>query len=618
MTTDRLQRSPNQALYRYMPEQPYSWATSRYRGGAIGTNPNATKDLDVSEEWLKPALLQLIEPFAVNGLPTSTALRDLIDKEQYRLVTPLDLRATRFPNTFHCPRCDFFRRVDATRSPGTCPNSKCHQIELQQFNWVYAHTCGEIAEITTPVNPCRNGHRNRWRLTDWKQRGSRWVWRCLCGETDPRSVATMWCRSCSGGQMTLRRSSSQDLHHAQQIIVLNPPTRTEHASLASEYLPKAAVAQVLGILDRGKDGLRKAGLIADSDSEDLIQQIGARLGLDADDPMLGALVAKARGAKDTSAPWLAQVDSLGLDGDRLETAGQECLQLALALDADPLDLTELKATEPVGRHPEIDRVAAQLSQPFGIASVTLLRKLPIASVVAGYTRIGRQAMTETKRGSQPVGFRFFPTLKETRIPMYGVRTETEGLMFHLDPRLIIRWLVRNGLIADPVPAKADQARRWLLQNLDPVTNVFDPPAGQVTRAVVTLVHSASHRMMKSLAARCGLNIDSLAEHLFPLAGAFLVYANKRSQFTLGGLEYVFRHDLADALTELTAETRCLFDPVCRDRETACAACLFLSEISCARFNSALSRKVLFGGPESLVPSAAGKFEGRAWTGFWIP
>ena len=50
-------------------------------------------------------------------------------------------------------------------------------------------------------------------------------------------------------------------------------------------------------------------------------------------------------------------------------------------------------------------------------------------------------------------------------------------------------------------------------------------------------------MMKSLAARCGLNIDSLAEHLFPLAGAFLVYANKRSQFTLGGLEYVFRRDL---------------------------------------------------------------------------
>jgi hypothetical protein len=615
MTTDRLLRSPNQALYRYMPEQPYSWASSRYRGGAVGLNPNAITDLDVSEEWLKPALSQLIEPFAINGLPTSAALRDLIDKEQYRLVTPLDLRATRFPNTFHCPRCDFFRRVDTTRQPGKCP--KC-QIELQQFNWVYAHACGEIAEITAPVNACPRGHRGRWRLTDWQQRGSRWVWRCLCGAADPRSVATMWCRSCSGGQMTLRRSSSQDLHYAQQIIVLNPPTRSEHASLASEHLPKAAIAQVLGLLDRGKDGLRKAGLIADSDSEDLIQQLAARLRLAADDPMLGPLLDKARGAKDTSAPWLAQVDSLGLDSERLEQIGQECLQLALTLDADPLDLSGLKTTEPIEQHPDIDRVAARLSHPFGIASVTLLRKLPVASVVAGYTRMGRHAMVETKRGPQPVGFRFFPTLKETRIPMYGVRTETEGLLFQLDPQLIIRWLADNDLITDPMLSMADQAQQWLLQNLDPVTNIFDPPEGQVTRAVLTLVHSASHRMMKSLSARCGLNIDSLAEHLFPLAGAFLVYANKRSQFTLGGLEYVFRRDLADALTELTAETRCLFDPVCRDRETACTACLFLSEISCARFNSALSRKVLFGGSESLVPAAAGTFEGRAWTGFWLP
>src|SRR6266536_3426855 len=115
MTTDRLQRSPNQALYRYMPEQPYSWATSRYRGGARGANPNATTDLDVAEEWLKPALSRLIEPFAANRLPYSAAIRDLIDKEQYRLVTPLDLTATRFPNTFHCSRCDYFRRVDASR-----------------------------------------------------------------------------------------------------------------------------------------------------------------------------------------------------------------------------------------------------------------------------------------------------------------------------------------------------------------------------------------------------------------------------------------------------------------------------------------------------------------------
>jgi hypothetical protein len=616
MTTDRLQRSPNQALYRYMPDQPYSWATARYRGGAIGANPNATTDLDVAEEWLKPALTRLVEPFAVNGLPTSAAVRDLIDKQQYRLVTPLDLRATRFPNTFHCSRCDYFRRIDATREPGQCP--KC-RIQLEQFNWVYAHTCGEIAEITAPVNPCPSGHRGAWRLTDWQQRGSRWAWRCMtCGAADPRSVATMWCRSCSGGQMSLRRSNSQDLHYAQQITVLNPPPRAEHASLSSEHLPKAAVAQVLGLLDPGKTGLRKAGLIADSDGEDLIQQLAARVGLPADDPLLAPLIEKARGSRDTSAPWLAQVDALGLEDERLEHIGEECLQLALALDADPLGLAGLKTTEPAERHPGIDRVADLLYQTFGISSATLLRKLPVASVVAGYTRMGARAYADTRRGPQPVGFRFFPTLKETRIPMYGVRTETEGLLFQLDPIRVVQWLARNDLITEPALTTPDQARQWMLQTLEPVTDIFEPPADPVTRAVLTLVHSASHRMMKSLSARCGLNIDSLAEHLFPLTGSFLVYANKRSQFTLGGLEYVFRHDLADALTELTAETRCLFDPVCRDRETACTACLYVSEISCARFNSALSRKVLFGGQASLVPAAAGPFGGRVWTGFWTP
>ena len=616
MTTDRLQRSPNQALYRYMPDQPYSWATPRYRGGAIGVNPNATTDLDVAEEWLKPALVRLIEPFAANGLRSGAAIRDLIDKEQYRLVTPLDLRAARFPNTFHCSRCDYFRRIDATRDKGVCPSCR---IPLEQFNWVYAHTCGEIAEITPPVHPCPNGHRGAWRLTDWQQRGSRWVWRCMtCRSADPRSVATMWCRSCAGGQMSLRRSNSQDLHYAQQITALNPPTRAEHANLVSEHLPKAAVAQALGLLQPGKEGLRKAGLIADSDGEDLIQQTAARLGLAADDPMLAPLIERARRTRDTSAPWLAQVDALGLQGERLEMVGEECLQLALALDADPLSLEGLKATEPADRHPSIDRVAGQLSQIFGIASVTLLRKLPVASVVAGYTRMSMTAWADNRRGPQPVGFRFFPTLKETRIPMYGVRTETEGLLFQLDPLRIIQWLAGNGLITDPALTTADEARQWMLQNLDPVTSIFEAPNDQVTRAVVTLVHSASHRMMKSLAARCGLNLDSLAEHLFPLAGAFLVYANKRSQFTLGGLEYVFRRDLGDALTELTAETRCLFNPVCRDRETACVACLHVSEISCARFNSALSRKVLFGGQASLLPAAAGTFGGRAWTGFWLP
>ena len=199
--------------------------------------------------------------------------------------------------------------------------------------------------------------------------------------------------------MSLRRSNSQDLHYAQQITVLNPPTRAEHASLASEHLPKAAVAQALGLLEPGKAWPpqsrphRRHRRQRTSSSR---PPPGS--GWPADDPMLAPLIEKARRTRDTSAPWLARVDALGLDDERLELVGEECLQLALALDADPFPLG-MKETEPPERHPGIDRVAAQLSGPFGISSATVLRRLPIASVVAGYTRMGARQPSRTGGGS---------------------------------------------------------------------------------------------------------------------------------------------------------------------------------------------------------------------------
>src|SRR6266576_1860553 len=106
MTTDRLKRSPIQTLFRNMPGQPYPWATSRHREGVIGGNPRATRPLDVPEEWLAERLRRLVEPFTLNGLPSAPAIGAVIDKGQYRLVTALDLTATRFPNTFLCEMCD--------------------------------------------------------------------------------------------------------------------------------------------------------------------------------------------------------------------------------------------------------------------------------------------------------------------------------------------------------------------------------------------------------------------------------------------------------------------------------------------------------------------------------
>ena len=92
-----------------------------------------------------------------------------------------------------------------------------------------------------------------------------------------------------------------------------------------------------------------------------------------------------------------------------------------------------------------------------------------------------------------------------------------------------------------------------------------------------------------------------------------------------------RFDLADALSELDAETRCMFDPPCRRSfGGACVACLHVSEVACQRFNSVLDRNLLFGelpthvlpartpGTSASAPVATAGTGGAQWTAFWTP
>ena len=40
--------------------------------------------------------------------------------------------------------------------------------------------------------------------------------------------------------------------------------------------------------------------------------------------------------------------------------------------------------------------------------------------------------------------------------------------------------------------------------------------------------------------------------------------------------------------------KCVFDPICIDRDKACLGCLFINEISCKHFNKDLDRRCLIG------------------------
>ncbi len=638
MALAELNRSRMQALWNHLPGQPYNWETS---AAVLGATPRQVTELDIAEDWVRAQLRRLIRPFAEarSGVPNGGPELDIIDRTQYRLVQAEDLRAERFPNTYRCEQCGIFTTPRTIGGAPTCPSG---HGTMNQFTFVEIHTCGHLSPLRSPR--CRNNCDRPMALRNTRSLNTAlWNWQCTRCRTN--ADVSRWC-SCRDGRVSISRATQSSAYYPQQITVLNPPTRSGHGSLAGALARPAAIAQVIGALPVGHSELLQAISTGSQSAEDTTLATLANLGVAEGSDMWKQLMDLAKAKEGTPSTWQADVDALGLSDEHLEVIGDEMLQLALTAGAQPLTLDELAAEAAGTSMAPLYATYRPLLNRYHLADVTLLRELPIAFIVAGFTRQSSAATRAGRAGaSTAVKFNFFPDQRGGKFPMYGLRSETEGLLFRIDQLAIVRWLVASGVVADPGVSTADEAQKWLLKVMDPVSDIFRAPENQISKAVLGLVHSMSHRMMKALAARSGLNVDSLAEYLFPSAGAFLIYANTRSQFTLGGIEHVFRYDLADALTELDAETRCMFDPPCRRSfGGACVACLHVSEIACQRFNTVLDRNLLFGAlPTSTLPTSSTSSStacntagwtaataaaatagpvtttsGPVWTAFWTP
>jgi hypothetical protein len=381
------------------------------------------------------------------------------------------------------------------------------------------------------------------------------------------------------------------------LTLLNPLSRSDYSHLTAEHTFAAGIASCLGALPPGLAGL-KAASADDTADENKIREAAGLLGYDDDSPELAKMLADFAASASPRTSWRDEVAGLELADETLEPLGEECLQLSLARDAGALSIGELTTmsagTALAARH----ATYPELLRRYGLVEVTLLRELPLAFLVPGFTRLGSTADGQTR-------FNYFPATRKSRYEIYGQRVTTEGLLFRLDPKRVVRWLVTSGVVDDP---KTKDALRWLMRVSVPVADLFNPTGHRITDAVLGLVHSASHRAMKALGVASGLHTDSLAEYIFPANAAFLIYANSRSEFVLGGLEHVFRYSLDQVLTDLDAERRCVFDPLCRHAPAgaACAACLHVSEVACSRFNTVLDRNLLWGSvPSANAPSEPG-------------
>ena len=131
----------------------------------------------------------------------------------------------------------------------------------------------------------------------------------------------------------------------------------------------------------------------------------------------------------------------------------------------------------------------------------------------------------------------------------------------------------------------------------------------ITYYVYNLLHSMSHSLLRQAAYLCGLDKNSLSEYILPNIPAIFIYCQNSQGFSLGALFNLFEAYFDKWLTSMRNELeKCIFDPICIERDRACAGCLYLNEISCAHFNKDLDRRFLIGWYD--------KDSGERIYGFW--
>lgn len=243
-----------------------------------------------------------------------------------------------------------------------------------------------------------------------------------------------------------------------------------------------------------------------------------------------------------------------------------------------------------------------------IVNVQASGKVPFVMAVYGYSRQNNEITDVTKLCA-------FNPENATKSNIYATRMETEGVLFEIDRRAILRWLVQNKVIADVEYSDSmsdAEVKAWFLRNCnhDAITTFgeIDDSVDYRFFWVFRLIHSLSHELIRQAAIISGLDKSSISEYLFSEIPAIFIYCQNTQGFNLGAMFSAMESQLNFWISSAMEEIQqCVFDPVCRDESGACAGCLFLTDVSCHYMNKQLDRRLLTGYTKS---------DGMRIFGFW--
>ncbi|MFC4601817.1 hypothetical protein [Cohnella hongkongensis] len=246
--------------------------------------------------------------------------------------------------------------------------------------------------------------------------------------------------------------------------------------------------------------------------------------------------------------------------------------------------------------------AKQDLENYGMETAALVENFPVLMMAMGFTR---KSFDRRKAILNP----FRQRVKDReKIVIPVLRNENEAVVFKMDSRRVLAWLVLNKWVNEPQFTVTIQSAHAYIYDLCKFSAVNQEDLAQLkptdylddsqmlsTIMTFRLLHSFTHGLFQAGKSILGLDIDSLSEYLFPSSLATAIYVTKLEGGGMGALTAAFDNDLSRWIRGLYEKMNtCLYDPVCHDHSGACHACMYL-KFSCTYFNHGLSRNLLIDG-----------------------
>lgn len=612
----KMRRGKQQILFSYLPGKTFDFER-------VATIARVQSIRGIQRTDLNAAILlqKIAEEAQAWDEPYRPILRDgmLRDPSRFILLEPKGVQAEMFPRILWCQNRACSRVLDYTlrevSPPTTCP--VC-EGQLVQLRFIKIHRCGALQPLVAPrCQRCRTSAQMALD-TRGSERISNFRWVCRrCNTTT--SLFGGRCRECdwpgANGQlknMDIEVHRAGRTFYAHTAVLLNIPERRLDSFFNLPEWPAVVAAKFLDLqevsgrpltdfgptvfgpttrVEAGLSGEELDGLFRRQEAGELTpEQLVAEMQV---------LRQQRRDQQLESSPnRIVQIleQRTGVSLAAWEKAGQEMLEAVMPLESGyPEELFD-QAPSSLG---------VQVARRLGLSRLTLVADFPIVTATYGYSR-AEYAPNECRLNP-------FPPERDHggRFPIYVDLVQADAILLRLDPERVCVWLERNGFPPSlPIGNDADLSQRAYFVHLfeDVPLRVTLRSQQPQARLVFGLIHTFSHFCVRHAALLCGLDRTSLSEYILPRTLTFALYCSHRFGATIGALTSLFEQSLADWLTQIVNNRRCVYDPVCADRTGNCHACTHLAETSCRFFNLNLGRAFLFGGRDPELGDIKGYFD----------